>query len=180
MSYKIGPFLYYKLVFASPLKITHICLITELKLVYIIKRSLKSCSFPFLSRQRYLQHSLCRGWGYFPVCLLCCWGLSGVEWPDLSPEGQCPAEVTRNVLSHTSAALVIFHLTWSCLYTFPLIRNQGWWASSASTGSASLSCVGCVGCLARRPLLSECCSTTAAGPSSETLWSAAGTHWVRL
>lgn len=52
----------------------------------------------------------------------------------------------------------------------------GWWAFSASTVSVCRSCVSCVGPPARPPPSSDCCNTTAAGLSSETLSSPTGHH----
>lgn len=85
---------------------TCFCLIAASKCFYIIKRTRnvnKHCLCVFF-RQCYLQHGLCRGWWYFPVCLLRRGRLPGVERADLSPEGRRPPEVTVNVRSRASAA----------------------------------------------------------------------------
>lgn len=123
-----------------------------------------------------------RGRRHFPVRLLGCQRLQGVECPDLPAEGQSAAKVQTHSLT-SSACPGILAVNYSLRHRAhsavppPL---AGWWASSGSTVSVGPSCVSCAGPPAPRPPWSDCCSTTAPGLSSGTCSWPTGRRRVRL
>lgn len=99
-------------------------------------------------------------------------------WSNLTCSQRAKVLLRFNNFTH-SRSYINDLLSWrlSCGVCPPL---TGWWALLAYMGSVCQSCVSCVEPHARPLLLSDCCSTTAAGLSSETRSSLAGHRWVRL
>lgn len=106
-------------------------------------------------------------------------------WSDLTCHQRGKVLLKYNKLSF--AHIKTFGTDWFCNWpngemtvcvTLPL--PTGWWAYLDSTDSVCQSCLSCVGPPAHHLSWSGCCSTTAAGPSSETHLFPTGHHWVSL
>lgn len=133
----------------------------------------------FFGRRLCVEHRVRHGRGHFPVRLLGCGRLQGMEWPDLPAEGQSAAQVpnTHSPPVHHHAEVSQPPRAHRSYSPPPL---AGWSVSSGSTLSVGPSCLSCAGPRALRPPWSDCCSTTAAGLSSGMCSWPTGCRRVRL
>lgn len=98
------------------------------------------------------------------------------SWSSLSCNQR--AKVLLRSKKHTFTHLAALFLSHQFNIKMNFCPLTGWWVSSGSTASVSQSCVSSVRPPAPLPPWSGCCSSTAAGRSSETHSSLTGHLWV--